>query len=219
MILSEPNGYIDLSNILKCNKVKDKKWTLDEIKAGIESSDKIELDLTGEKVRRKNNLDLPPLKFLTKKRKKEQKNSKKDDDDEEKENVEKKEATILKITCKEKTDLNWKSIFEEFKKLNPDLDIIYGRFKDTEGHLSLILKKDQSYENLNLKNKFKVQGTEFTVEKCEGDDLISFWKEHGSHYEFCTNRREKINKSKEKRKENKMKYLPKAFKLGERKIL
>lgn len=31
----------------------------------------------------------------------------------------------------------------------------------------------------------EIEGIEFTFKKCEGDNLISFWKEHGSHFEFC----------------------------------
>ena len=61
LISSSPDGYIDLKYILKCNKIKKKGWTKDDLKKGIELSDFIELDKTGDKIRRKNNLKLPEL--------------------------------------------------------------------------------------------------------------------------------------------------------------
>ena len=221
-ILSDPNGYLNLDLILKCNKIKNKGWTKEELRNGIKLSELIELDQTGEKVRRKNNLELPLLSLLKKKRKtdnkkKDIKNEKEESEEEEEkedEKEEKKDPIILKLTCKEKSSSSWKSIVEEFKKLNPDLDIEYGRFKETEGHLGMILKKKQKFENIKLVDKFKVDGIEFKVEKCEGEDLINFWKDHGSHYKFCTKRRDKINKKKDDKAKKTKKYLNKPITLG-----
>lgn len=209
-ISTDPKGYLDLDLLLKCNKIKNKGWTKEDLKSGIELSDIIELDKTGERVRRKNNKILPELTLLSKKRKKETK--KEDNKEEEKE--EKKDPTILKISSKEKCTSSWKDIYEGFKKLNPDLDVEYGRFKDTEGHLGLFLKKGQKFEDIKIENKFKVGETEFTVEKCEGEDLINFWKEHGSHFEYCIKRRDKLNKIKEVKNKKQKKYLNKSITLG-----
>ena len=76
IISSNPEGYLDLKYILKCNKIKNKGWTKEDLKKGIILSNSIELDKTGEKVRRKDNLELPELLFLEKKRKKPQKQGK-----------------------------------------------------------------------------------------------------------------------------------------------
>ena len=206
-ISSNTNGYLDLDLILKCNKIKKKGWTKEDLKKGIELSDILELDETGEKVRRKGNLELPELVLLSKKRKKG-----KNDEKEEKE--EKKEPVILKLKSKEKTESSWKLIFDEFKKVNPELDVVYGRFKDTEGHIGIILKNEEKFENLKIVDKFKVEKIEFSVEKCEGEDLINFWKDHGSHYEYCTKQKEKRNLSREMREKKKKKYLNKSVKLG-----
>ena len=223
IISSNPEGYLDLKYLLKCNKIKNKGWTKDDLKKAIEQSTSIELDKTGDKVRRKDNLELPELLFLEKKRKKPKKQKKedkkiekKDESGEKPENKERKDPIILKITCKEKSSLTWKNIFEEFKKLNQELDVVYGRFKETEGHIGVILKDNQKLENALSTNKFKLENIEYIVEKCEGEELINFWKEHGSHYEYCLSLRERHDKSKEEKSKKKKKYLNKAVKLGKK---
>ena len=212
-ISSDPEGYLELKYILKCNKIKNKGWTKEDLKKGIEISTSIELDKSGEKVRRKNNQKLPELLLLQKKRKDEKKPEKKEDKKEQKEDN-KKDILILKITCREKSSSSWKNIFEEFKNSNPELDVEYGRFKEIEGHIGIFLKENQSLENIKYKDKFKVEDIEFTVEKCEGEDLINFWKEHGSHYEYCIKQKERNNKSKQAKIEKHKKYLDNPITLG-----
>ena len=211
-ISSDPEGYLELKYILKCNKIKNKGWTREDLKKGIELSTLIELDKSGEKVRRKNNIKLPELLLLQKKRK-EKKLEKKEDKTDEKGDI-KKDIIILKITCKEKSSSSWKQIFEEFKNSNPELDVEYGRFKEVEGHIGILLKENQKLKNFQYKDKFKVEKKEFSVEKCEGEDLINFWKEHGSHYEYCKRQKEKYNNSKQAKAEKNKKYLVKAITLG-----
>ena len=91
-ISEDPNGYIELDFILKCNKCKKAGWTKDEIKEALKLSDKLEI--TGDKVRRKNNKTLPELVLLSKKRKKED------------EKIEEREPIILMFTCKESNKSN-----------------------------------------------------------------------------------------------------------------
>ena len=104
--------------------------------------------------------------------------------------------------------------FTEFKRLNPDLNIDYGRFKDNKGHISIILKEGQNLKNIKLIKEFKLKNKKFIVQKCENEDLINFWKEHGSHYEYCINQREKHNKIKVSKNKNKKKYLDNVITLG-----
>ena len=236
LISSSPDGYLDLKYILKCNKIKKKGWSKDDLKKGVELSDFIELDKTGEKIRRKNNLKLPELTLLNQKRKKsdiKEKDKKEDkiNDDTNNKEIKKEEAElpaptpilkleerkdiiIFKINCEGKTESSWKKIFEEFKKLNPELNVDYGRFKDNEGHISIILKKEQNLENLKFTQNFEIGKEKFNVEKCEGENLSKFWKDHGSHYEYCLTQREKHNKTKENRLKNKKKYLDEKITLG-----
>ena len=213
LIISDANGYLDLDYIMKCKKIKEKGWTRDDIRKGIELSNFVELDKTKEKVRRKNNLKLPELTLLNQKRKKENKiedknenETKKKKKEEEPKIFDKRNKTILQITSEEDTSaILWKDIFAEFKKLNPDLNVDYGRFKDNKGHIGIILKEGQNLNNINLSKKFEIEGKKFKVKICVGEDLDNFWKEHGSHYEYCINQREKHKKTIEYKNQNKKK--------------
>ena len=224
LISSDPDGYLDLDYILKCNKIKKKGWSKNDLKEGIKLSQFVELDKTKEKVRRKNNLKLPELTLLNKKRKKEEK---KEEDKKEEQNYNKKKKegepkkfdknniTIFKITSDgDNSSIYWKTIFAEFKKLNPELNVDYGRYKDNLGHIGIIKKEGQNLENIKLTPNFKIEGKIFNVKKCEGEDLDNFWKEHGSHYEYCISQREKHHKTKENRNKQKQKYLDKKITLG-----
>ena len=211
----DPESYLDLKFLLKCNKIKKKGWTKEDLKKGIELSTILELDPKGEKVRRKDQ-KLPELLLLQKKRKKDSKKESHKKEEEKEEEKEKKEPFILKLTCKEKSSASWKKIFDEFKSINPELDVEYGRFKDNEGHIGIILKDKQDLENLKWVKKFKVDEIEFNAEKCEGEDLINFWKDHGSHYEYCMKLREKHNKAKEEKSKKNKKYFTRPIKLGKK---
>ena len=195
-ISEDPNGYLELDFLLKCNKCKKSGWTKEEILEGIKLSDKLELDKTEKKVRRKDNKPLPELVLLSKKRQKEE--DKKDSDEE-------KEPIILMFTCKESNDSNWKDVCQAFKDENSELNVIYSRFKNDLGHI-VVVPED---EELKFKDKFKYNDVEYTVKKCENEDLIDFYKEHGKHYEMCVgmnkrkNKRDKKNKSKGKSNKNK----------------
>ena len=191
-ISEDSNGYLDLELFLKCNKVKNAGWTLDEIKEGIKLSNIIELNKEEKKVRRKDNKPLPELVLLAKKRKKEKK--------EKKEEKEEKEPIVLIFNCKEPNKSNWKDICKKFEEENKDLNIIYKRFKDTTGHI--VVRPNDDEEEIKFKDKFKYDDIEFEVKKCEGDDLINFFKDHGEHYQMCI--KSKKNKSgKGKKNKNK----------------
>ena len=186
-ISEDANGYLELDYLLNCNKCKKAGWTIDDLKEGIKLSDKLELDKTEKKVRRKDNKALPELVLLSKKRKKE---------DEEVEE-EHREPVILMFTCKEANDSNWKDVCQVFKDENPELNIIYSRFKDNLGHFSVIPKSD---EELKFKDKFSFDDVEYTVKKCEGEDLINFYKEHEKHYKMCVEMHKRKNKKNQKNK-------------------
>ena len=168
---------------------------------------KLELDETKERVRRINNKELPELLLLNKKRKKEEKEDEKEEKEEEEEN-ESIDPTILKVTSTEETKIKWKDILSEFQKENPNLKVVYGRFKINEGHFAILIKPD---EELKFKDSLKINDEVFKVEKCEGEDLIEFWKNHGSHYEQCVKSHDKkgkrkIKKIKKGKKEKKIKH-------------
>ena len=200
IISSEPDGYINIDYFLKCKKIQNKKWTKNELIEGIKESEELELDKNNEKVRRKNNKELPELILLSQKRKKENENKEKIEE-------EKLDKIILKIISNEDIKVKWQEIISNFKKENPNVNVNYCRFKNKIGYIS-ILKK--SNEEISYKDNFKIKNVIFNIEKCEKDDLKKFYNVYGEHYENCTN---KEKKQKKKIKQNKT-YLENPIILG-----
>ena len=192
-ISENPNGYLDLDFLLKCNKIKKAGWSKDELVEGIKLSDVIELDDTNNKVRRKDNKPLPELTLIAQKRAKPEK-------EEEKEEEKEREPVILMFESEEENQSNWRDICNAFKTENPDLEVIYSRFKDTLGH---IVVNPHTDDEIKFKEKFSYDNTEFKVKKCEGDDLINFYKDHGKHYEDCVAMHKRRNKKGKKESKNK----------------
>ena len=191
-ISENSNGYLDLELLLKCNKIKNAGWTLDEIKEGIKLSNNIELDKDEKKVRRKDNKPLPELVLLAKKRKKEKNEEK-----------EEKEPIVLIFNCKEPNESKWKDVCNKFQEENKELDIIYKRFKDTTGHI--VVRPNEDKEEIKFKDKFICDDIEYEVKKCEGDDLINFFKDHGEHYQMCIKSKKNKNNKGKKSKNKKAK--------------
>jgi len=203
-ISEDPNGYLEIDFLLKCNKCKKAGWSKDELKEGIKASDKLELDDTGNKLRRKNNKPLPELKLLSKKRKNEEEEDKK-------EVKEKREPIILMFTCEEEKNSNWRDICQAFKDENPELDIIYSRFKNTLGHIAVVPSSDDEDE-IKFKDEFTYDNVKYTVQKCENEDLINFYKDHGTHYKMCVGIKERKNKRAKKAESKEQKGNKKAKK-------
>jgi hypothetical protein len=200
-ISNDANGYLDVDLIMNCNKVKKLDVSKEDVINAIKLSTELELADKENKVRRKGNKALPELKLLNKKRKKDE------DGEGEGEEKERKDSSgkgdkgydpiILEIYSDKEVDKKWKLIQDEFKSLNPHLDVPYSRFNKTEGHLGVL-----KYPNQELKftEEFELDGVKYTVKKCQGDELINFWKNHGSHYELCVNKNRKGGKNKRNNK-------------------
>jgi hypothetical protein len=94
-------------------------------------------------------------------------------------------SNILEISSDKEVEFKWKDIQDEFKLLNPKLNIVYLRFNKDNGHIGLFKNPD---EELTYTKEFSLNGINFTVGKCEGDNLIDFWKIHGGHFEMCIGR-------------------------------
>ena len=97
-ITSGTEGYVDLSLFLKCNKVKNAGWSLEELKKAASQSATLELDTSRSKIRRKGNAPLPELSLLNKKRKKDKKGEGKEEEKEEEKASN--DPIILSILCK-----------------------------------------------------------------------------------------------------------------------
>ena len=201
-ISEDSNGYLDLDFILKCNKIKKAGWTKEELVKGIKLSDVIELNSKEDKVRRKDNKPLPDLVLLSKKRQKPEKEEEKKE----------REPVVLMFECEKESHSHWKDICQAFQDENPDLNVIYKRFKDKLGHLVVIPESD---DDIKFKDSFKYDDIKFKVKKCENDDLINFYKDHGKHYEDCVAMKKK--RSKKDKNESKGKNKNKKDKKGKEK--
>ena len=82
-ISEDPNDYLEIDFILKCNKCKKAGWTKEELKEAIKTSDKLELDKSGNKIRRKDNKPLPELALFSQKRKNEEEDKKEENEENE----------------------------------------------------------------------------------------------------------------------------------------
>lgn len=209
-ISSDPNGYVDLDLFLKCNKIIKAKWTKDDLIQGIKLSTIIELDDKSSRVRRKNNPPLPELTMLNKKRKKDTKQNDEDEEDNEKDKIDMNiDPIILLVSSPKDVTTKWKDIIQEFRDQNTELNVVYGRFKGNEGHIGIIISPDSE---LKFTQTFKIDDVTFSVKKCEDEQLIDFWKNHGSHYELCC-KGKKDPKGHNKKKVNTT-YLVSAVQLG-----
>jgi hypothetical protein len=91
-------------------------------------------------------------------------------------------SIILEIRSDKEIEFRWKEIQDEYKRLNTELNVVYLRFNKDNGHIGLFKNRD---EELTFIKEFILNNTNFTVKKCEGDNLIDFWKIHGGHFELC----------------------------------
>ena len=132
-------------------------------------------------IRRTNNKPLPELKLLQTKRNKEEKVKKEADSD--KEFDDEQDNVILKVvSVNGDTDIKWQKIHDTFKLENKNLNVIYMRFSKNEGQIGVT---KHSNSEIEFKEDLKVDNIDFKVSKCNGEDLINFWKDHGSHFEHC----------------------------------
>lgn len=93
------------------------------------------------------------------------------------------------------------------------MDIVYLRFNKDIGHIGIMRR---SLGEFKFTDAFTVKGINFTVKRCEGDELIQFWKDHGSHLEFCLSRNKKVKGYKDKKQGKKdNNFLKTPVKLGD----
>lgn len=210
-ILENSEGYIDVSLFLNCNKIKKLNSTKEDLVEAIKTSTEVELNSSGDKVRRLANKSLPELKLLKKKQKRNDTDGEQENlsDDEKAENPSF-DPIIFEIKSSNDTDIRWKNIQEEFASLNPHLTVAYMRFKTNSGHIGVYNKSADS--ELKFNSKFMIEGEEFTVTKAEGDNLINFWRDHGSHFELCTGKLKKPSKGGKFQKDTN--YLKKSVTIG-----
>jgi hypothetical protein len=189
-ISEDSEGFIEIGLFLNCNKVKKFNVTKEYLVKAIKLSQELELNSSEDKIRRKGNKPLPELKLLKKKQKRKESESESEEEQEKGEN-DSYDPIILEIKSDKDTEIRWKNIQDEFALLNPHLTVAYMRFKTNSGHIGVFNKSGDEFK---FNDKFTIEGVEFTVTKAQGDNLINFWRDHGSHFEMCIGKTKKIGK-------------------------
>jgi len=185
---------LDFSVLLNCNNLKKLQASNEDIINSLKLSTVVEMNKDNLAVRRVGNRKLPELKLLQIKRSSPTNETKKEEEKEEFDNV------ILAITALTKSEMKWKAINEEFKKQNKNLNVIYIRFQEGKGNIGIQVNK-KHVNSLTFSDKLKVENVEFKIEKCIGDDLITFWKDHGEHFKMCTTENDRKNGKKKQKEE------------------
>jgi Protein of unknown function (DUF3223)/La domain len=199
------DGWIDMSCILACNKIKQLKVTAEQIAEAVKDSTDVEVDASGKRIRR---LGDKPLPALAKKR--DQKASDKAADGKEETKTEEEalpavdergnlilsnadfeNPVIVHFKTAETKDeppfkVNWKDIETAVRKGYPRLKITYSRADPFEGDLAISTFRLNQEELDKLNNAtLRIQDRDFTFSKTLGEDLKSFWQKQGGHYQFC----------------------------------
>ena len=205
-------GYIDFSNILKCNKIKKLGVTqAKQLADAIKDSKEVESSADGQQVRRKGNKELPQKTGSLKKREskaEEKKTPNTDGKEEEKEEeiqrddqgriifVQQDFENTLIVHFKtqdvdEKKDgeykVNWKDIENVIKKKFDKLKCVYSRADKYEGDLAISsykLNKSQFSDLCKLKDE-KIGDKKFSFQETKGEDLKDFWQKQQSHFQYC----------------------------------
>ena len=173
LISKSNDGYIDISNILNCNIIKESKLTKEEVFEILKDNEYVELNQEKTKIRRKNNKKIPEIneqKLLEKKRKREK--------EKRRGKQEKKHPIILTITSNKETEINPEKIMKVYKSLNPNLIIIQSEFNNNIGYIA-IKRKEETSKFIFVKI-FEIDDIIFNVKLCEGKELHNFW-DNNSH--------------------------------------
>ena len=191
LIKTSADGFVDISHFLNCNKIKRLGIKTEEIVNAVKASSLLELSADDSKIRRKGNKPVPELSLLKKKITRE--TDGKSAEKKSKENDKTAEPVIYEIQAEKEVEFGWKTIQTELKAKNPSLEIVYIRFSKDSGHIAVLkyLNKD-----ITITDQVSVEGVNFKVKKCEGDDLVNFYKHHGSHLEMCLGKNKKFDRTK-----------------------
>lgn len=213
MLKQNKEGYLDLTTFLNCNNIKKQETTIEDLIEAIKQSEKLELNSEENQVRRKNNEALPVfLGKKTEKDKDEEKKTKHLEHPDEKIRInhmlEYSDPIIIFLSSDKDQVLKWKDLSKKLNEIYPDYEVVYIRFGYQKGQAAVFSKfkeiEGDSKENNDLKlkeekpyskakpiteHKFQIEGINVESRLATEEELNEFWRDHGSHYEFCISQR------------------------------
>ena len=173
LISKNEGGYLAIEVLLKCNKLKAMTQNQEEVANAVALSGEVELNTERTAVRRVGNRALPTLDSA-------------------------KKTTgaaptakvvvsplILKVTLPEESKHTWKEIRDTFRSKFSEQELWYVRLHETEGHVGIPSNIPAEVLETLLTEGLDLAGQTATFQRIEGDELLQFWKDHGSHYDMC----------------------------------
>ena len=207
-ISESKDGFIDLTYILSCNKIKQFKLkdATADIAEAIKESAEVEMSADLKQIRRKGSKAVPELSAQAKKRDAKaagKEESKKESKVEEEDKLPELDARgnpilsnndfenpiIIHFKAEKPADgfkISWKDVETAVRKDFPRLKIVYSRSDPTEGDLAFSSHRLNGAELEKLTSTtLKVQEHDVTFSKTLGEELKTFWQKQGGHYQFC----------------------------------
>jgi len=208
-ISESKDGFIDLTFILSCNKIKQFKLkdAPVDIADAVKESAEVELSADLKQIRRKGSKALPELSAQAKKRdakaasKEESKKESKGGEEEDKlpeldargnpilSNNDFENPIIIHFKAEKPAEgfkISWKDVETAVRREFPRLKIVYSRSDPTEGDLAFSSHRLHGAELEKLTaTTLKVQEHDVSFSKTLGEELKTFWQKQGGHYQFC----------------------------------
>mmetsp|Transcript_11164 Transcript_11164/g.21955 ORF Transcript_11164/g.21955 Transcript_11164/m.21955 type:complete len:385 (-) Transcript_11164:1265-2419(-) len=172
VISSSADGYVSMDVLLKCRKLKSLTSSPDVIAQALKSSTEVEVNSDGSGVRRTGNAAIPELS-VKKKTSAEAKSEP--------------PVLILKVSVPEETKATWKELRDSFKAAFIDTELTYTRFHGQEGHIGVRGGTSAATVQNIITTSFSLDGQKVIISRIEGEELLDFWKQHGTHFELCSN--------------------------------
>jgi len=214
LISQNSEGWMPISALLKCNKIKKMGITKDDqISKGIEKSTKVETNKDGSSIRRMENEALPTKTGSLKKREAKAEDKKTTNgaavNQEEQEDVKVErdaegriiftqqdfENTLIvhyKTTdIDEKNDedykVNWKDLSAMINEHYDQIKVVYSRADKYEGDVAIssYKKNKDQYAKLSVLKDQDVAGKKFSFYELKDEELKDFWQKHGGHFQYC----------------------------------
>lgn len=214
LISQNKDGYIDISAVLKCNKIKKLGVNkVAQIVTALRDSKEVEVSANNQQIRRTGNAPLPTKTGTLKKRdaKAEEKKSiaanKVAVPEPKEETVERDEQGRIIFTLQdfensiivsfkttdvdEKADeeykVNWRDLETYIKENFNQIKVVYSRSDKYDGHIAVSSYKlnRPQFEQLSKTKGAKIGSKHFDFLELEGEELKEFWQKQGGHFQYC----------------------------------
>ncbi|CAG9333956.1 unnamed protein product [Blepharisma stoltei] len=180
LIEKSVEGYIQISDLLKCKRLIQLNANDQLIREAAECSSELEISPDGSGVRRNGNRKIPKKIIKATKNRE----------------IIEPSPIILSVEVLEESKGSWKQLRDSFKQKHKDIEVIYCRFSGKEGNIGINGSTSEEEIGKILYEDLEFEGQSARIWKLEGDSLLDFWKLHGSHFDLCNNQSKNIKKSK-----------------------